>query len=143
MDRAALDVSLERGYPIGGWCPRDRIAEDGVISGDYPLKETPERDHRQRTEWNVRDSDGTIILTPGDVHSPGTELTRTMAHQYRRNCLTLDPLASGAPEEAALWIAANEVAVLNVAGPRESERPGIGLHAATFMHRLLERLQSE
>jgi hypothetical protein len=56
VDRAALDVALERGMVAGGWCPAGRWAEDAPIPADYPLRETPSAHPAQRTEWNVRDS---------------------------------------------------------------------------------------
>ena len=62
VDRAALDVVLRLGVPCGGWCPRGRLAEDGPLSLIYPLDETPTSEYAERTEWNVRDSDGTLIL---------------------------------------------------------------------------------
>ena len=61
-DRAALDWAIERGIPHGGWCPRGRRAEDGRIDRRYALRETPAHDYQQRTRWNVRDSDGTLIF---------------------------------------------------------------------------------
>jgi predicted Rossmann-fold nucleotide-binding protein len=63
VDRAALDVALELGIPCGGWCPKGRLAEDGSIDLRYPLKETNSSEYRERTEKNVEDSDGTLILT--------------------------------------------------------------------------------
>lgn len=69
VDRAALDVAMALGLEIGGWCPAGRWAEDGPIDARYPLNETPSADPAQRTEWNVCDSDGTLILT-GAVGSP-------------------------------------------------------------------------
>ena len=65
VDRAALDVALELSIPCGGWCPKGRKAEDGALPARYPLKETPSEEYAQRTTWNVRDSDGTLILTHG------------------------------------------------------------------------------
>jgi hypothetical protein len=49
VDRAALDVCLERNHPCGGWCPKGRLAEDGVIDKRYPLSETDEADDHFRT----------------------------------------------------------------------------------------------
>ena len=63
VDRAALDVGLAWGLPIGGWCPRGRTAEDGPIPARYPLRETESAKYDVRTRRNVRDSDGTLILT--------------------------------------------------------------------------------
>ncbi len=54
VDRAALDVALELGLLCGGWCPRGRKAEDGVIPGRYPLSETPSAGiwrHRSVRAW--------------------------------------------------------------------------------------------
>src|ERR1044072_8003346 len=62
-DRAALDFALFHGIPHGGWCPRGRLAEDGTLQTHYELKETPGALYSQRTDWNVRDSDGTVIFT--------------------------------------------------------------------------------
>lgn len=55
-DRAALDCAIACRVPHGGWCPKGRKAEDGDISTSYQLKETPNHNHVQRTDWNVRDS---------------------------------------------------------------------------------------
>jgi hypothetical protein len=62
-DRAALDWALARGVECGGWCPKGRKAEDGPIDPKYRLKETPSAAYLQRTEWNVRDSDGTVLFS--------------------------------------------------------------------------------
>ncbi len=61
-DRAALDWALTHGVECGGWCPKGRKAEDRPIDLKYPLKETPSESYIQRTEWNVRDSDATILF---------------------------------------------------------------------------------
>mgnify|MGYP000918852238 CR=1 FL=1 len=53
VDRAALDVGLALGLPVGGWCPKGRRAEDGVIPDCYPLTETPERNYQARTRRNI------------------------------------------------------------------------------------------
>ncbi len=62
-DRAALDWAIFRDIPHGGWCPKGRKAEDGVIPPQYQITGTPSATYLQRTEWNVRDSDGTVIFT--------------------------------------------------------------------------------
>jgi hypothetical protein len=137
VDRAALDVALERGIPCGGWCPRGRRAEDGPLPKRYPLRETPWDGYPQRTEWNVRDSDGTLVLSLGRPDR-GTTLTIELAARYSKPCLILD--LSNDPDPAAVhsWAKANGVRVLNVAGPRESSWPGIYQRAAVFLRRLLE-----
>jgi hypothetical protein len=72
-DRAALDWAIARHVPHGGWCPKGRKAEDGVIDARYELMETPSDFYEERTLWNVRDSDGTVILEGafGDAEMDG------------------------------------------------------------------------
>ena len=88
VDRAALDWALASGVPCGGWCPLGSWAEDGPIDVRYPLRETPGADPAQRTEWNIRDSDGTLIVTLARRMSGGTLLTAGLARR----------LANGRPQ---------------------------------------------
>jgi hypothetical protein len=132
VDRAALDAALELGLPCGGWCPAGRWAEDGPIPDRYPLTPTPSADPAQRTEWNVRDSDGTLVLTGEDL-SGGTALTVELARQYDKPCLVLRPADRAVTRSIRDWADRERVRVLNVAGPRESELPGIYEKARAFL----------
>lgn len=136
VDRAALDVALELGIPCGGWCPEGRRAEDGPISERYPLRETPSADNAERTRWNVRDSEGTLVLTIGPL-SGGTELAIREAHDLRKPLLVVELPHGGDPGAVRKWITSRGIRALNVAGPRESERPGIHRMAAEFLRRVL------
>ena len=136
VDRAALDVAEELSFPRGGWCPRGRYAEDGPIPDGYPLKETPSPATSQRTEWNVRDSAGTLVLTEGEP-SGGTAVTIHFARRHGKPCLVLDLEDDPDPDAAGRWIAEHGIAVLNVAGPRESKCPGIHRRAAAFLRKAL------
>ena len=136
VDRAALDAAQALGLPCGGWCPRGRLAEDGPIDPAYALVETPSADYAQRTEWNVRDSDGTLVLVRGRA-TGGTALTIALARQQGKPLLVLDLTRGPSPDEVSQWIEAGGITVLNVAGPRESQRPGIGMEARAFLERLL------
>jgi predicted Rossmann-fold nucleotide-binding protein len=135
VDRAALDVAREKGLPLGGWCPKGRRAEDGVLDLRYLLIETPSEEYFQRTEWNVRDSDGTLVLTRG-TPTEGTAFTIEIAKKLRKPCLVLD--VAEAPSESAVkaWANENNVRVLNVAGSRESKCPGIYAQAAEFLRKV-------
>jgi hypothetical protein len=137
VDRAALDAAVALGVEHGGWCPRGRLAEDGRIPDRYALRETDQPDYRVRTEWNVLDSDATLILCRGPLGG-GTELTRQLAEQHGRPCLVVDLDAPPPPAEVAQWLRHRRVEVLNVAGPRESQNPGIGRPAEAFVRELLE-----
>jgi len=141
VDRAALDAARAAGLPCGGWCPRGRLAEDGPIDAAYPLVETPSADYAQRTEWNVRDSDATLVLARGRP-TGGTALTLTLARRLGRPLLVVDLAGDPSPGEVSLWMAAGRVGVLNVAGPRESQRPGIGREAQAFLERLFRLIST-
>jgi hypothetical protein len=137
VDRAALDVALELGLPCGGYCPRGRRAEDGAIPARYPLQELASREYPPRTARNVRDSDGTLILHRGAL-TGGTALTLRLAREGRRPHLVLDLAAGGSDAESVRgWIEAEGIRVLNVAGPRESETPGIHGQAAALLRAVL------
>lgn len=136
VDRAALDVAEELGLAAGGWCPAGRWAEDGPIPPRYLLHETPSRDSAQRTAWNVRDSDATLVLTGGE--SPGTALTVECARRNDRPHVVVplrdDPAAA---DEVRLWLESVAPRTLNVAGPRESESPGAYAVARAFLECVL------
>jgi hypothetical protein len=136
VDRAALDVALELGLECGGWCPRGRKAEDGPIPERYPLQETPTADYPQRTEWNVRNSDGTLLLTRGTPRG-GTALTQELAIQQGKPHLVVDLSQPPGAEVVREWARRNGVRVLNVAGPRESDNPGIYDEGVRFLRHLL------
>lgn len=123
VDRAALDAALAAGLAVGGWCPRGRWAEDGRIDDRYPLRETPLARVSQRTLWNIRDSDGTLVLT-SDRPRGGTALT-VRAAAVARPRLIVDPADAGAVRQAHAWLAANRIKWLNVGGPRASENAQI------------------
>lgn len=137
VDRAALDAALQFGIPCGGWCPRQRLAEDGPIPARYPLSETATEYIEVRTELNVLDSDATLILTAGTPRD-GTDLTEVCAKHHQKPCLVVDLDKPIQTEEVRAWIAANQIRILNVAGPRESHRPGYMYRAASeFLTRVL------
>lgn len=139
VDRAALDAALTLGLPVGGWCPQGRRAEDGVIDPRYPLTPTPLADYAQRTAWNVRDSDGTLVLHV-DASSPGTKLTIEKARVLGKALLLIDLASTPKPTDVAGWIAENRIRVLNIAGPRESEAPGVYEAARVFLEEVFRRL---
>jgi hypothetical protein len=127
-DRAALDWAIARGVPHGGWCPRGRKAEDGTIARDYRLAETPSDGYLQRTEWNVRDSEGTVILSLSPALTGGSKKTAEIAQQLGKPWLHLSKDASRGDAGSRLrrFLQEHHIRVLNVAGPRASTEPGIG-----------------
>lgn len=136
VDRGALDAAIEFGLEHGGWCPRGRRAEDGTIPSRYELVETDSIDYQVRTEQNVIDSDGTLILYREQLLG-GTLLTYRLARRHRKPCMRVD--ASGGVDLPAVvrWLRSHRIEVLNVAGPRESSVPGISEVAFSLVMSLL------
>ena len=152
VDQAALRAAMECGVEVGGWCPPGRGCEDGVIPPQFPLKETdrdrsqsaPDVPRSQRTEWNVRDSDGTLVILTGNRSgnpvSPGTDWTIECAARYNRPLLICDVSDPEAKKMVQRWVAAHSISTLNVAGPSEGTAPGIGEHAYALLRRVFQEL---
>lgn len=119
VDRAALDAAIANGLSVGGWCPKNRRACDGIIPDQYPLVETASPEYATRTELNVRDSDGTLVLALTEL-SGGTLLTGQFAEFYARPLLIINLDAPVGIERILHWLHDKRITVLNVAGPRES-----------------------
>jgi Circularly permutated YpsA SLOG family len=139
VDRGGLDAALAAGFPCGGWCPVGRMAEDGAIPPHYPLAELPGAGYQQRTKRNVMDSDGTLVIYFGKL-SGGTERTVGYCEELRKPVLVVDG-DTLAPEEIAAkaseFVMTNEIAILNVAGPRESSHDGASEYSRQVVTRLI------
>jgi Circularly permutated YpsA SLOG family len=132
VDRAALDVGLQLGIPLGGACPKRRWAEDGVIDTRYPLYETESSDVAVRTFLNVQNSDGTLILYRDELMG-GTAQTLKNIESLHKPYLLInldDPMS---PADVLRWIQDEQIQILNIAGPRESTHPGIYQLASAYL----------
>jgi hypothetical protein len=128
VDRAALEWALTNGVPHGGWCPKGRKAEDGVIPPQFQLRETGSDNYSIRTRRNVRDSGGTVIFSEKAEVTGGSQETAEFAKETGKPLLHLVP-AMGINEAAArlnAFLQEHRIVVLNVAGPRASEEPEVG-----------------
>jgi hypothetical protein len=151
VDQAALRAAREAGLDIAGWCPPGRQCDDGVIPAEFPLRETPldrspdapEVPRSQRTEWNVRDSDATLVLWPAALASDaGSDLSARCAARQGKPLLVCDPSDPEAAPRIAAWLAAHPISVLNVAGPGERTAPGAGAAAAALLRTVFGSLYS-
>jgi len=150
VDRAALDVAIERQMAWGGWCPKGGWAEDlpnppGLLARYAKLRETPLPHPLQRTRWNVRDSDATLIITDHDGMSVsiGTMRAHHCAHRYAKPLLVVQASTPEAADQAATWLRAQRERfgphmTLGVGGPRESEAPGIYAQAKVLIVSILQ-----
>ncbi len=135
-DRAALDTAIDFGIPIGGWCPKGRTSEDGIIPDQYNLTETKSKHPTARTKANVKDSDATLIIAQGPL-TGGTALTQRIAKEKYKPCLVTDPTDCSAVEIANAWLEDNEIKVLNIAGPRASNDPQIYELSCQFLRKMI------
>ena len=151
-DRAALDFAIEHDIPHDGWCPRGRLAEDGPIAARYQLQETPARRYAQRTEWNVRDSDATVVFSIAPNPTGGTRLTLRIAQQLGKPSLHLwrDEMAASTDRlpiaESARrlveFLESQRICRLNVAGPRASQEAEIGTYVRQVLQAAINKRES-
>jgi hypothetical protein len=123
VDRAALDVALKHGIECGGWCPAGRLDEFGRIPDRYPLRELRSVGFTERTLQNVKDSDGTVVIYPGELRG-GSEQTLRFCVELQRPHQLIDASKTTAEDAANLitdFVRAKKIGILNVAGPRQSE----------------------
>ncbi|MGI9525468.1 MAG: putative molybdenum carrier protein [Hyphomicrobiaceae bacterium] len=146
VDRAALDAAVEMSLEYGGWCPLGGWAEDlpnppGLLAHYPRLRETRDSRPALRTRWNIRDSDATMILfaSQGIGCSAGTVFTQEQAQHYCKPAIALEVGDYSSLDLARVWLATLiPNTVLNVAGPRESEAPGIYEASRYFIKDLLK-----
>ena len=143
VDQAALRAARDAGLHTSGWCPPICESDDGPIPPEFGLHPTPldrspdapEVPRSQRTEWNVRDADATLILRPSNSMAldPGTDWATRCTARYGRLVLTLDPSDEESVAIISNWLRTQPVTTLNVAGPSERTAPGIGERAYALM----------
>jgi hypothetical protein len=145
VDAAALRAAAQCGIPTGGWCPRGWRTEQGPAPwlADFGLEEMPTPSYKARTRKNIKNSDATMILAMTEPLSGGTALTQTVCLETGKPFwfvdLTRRDTLVQQGQEVLTWIATKHVQSLNVAGPRESECPGIGQHAEAFLVTVFQR----
>lgn len=142
VDRASLDVALEMGVRCGGWCPQDRLAEDGTIASRYPLKELAGGDYAERTRRNVVDSDATVVIYFGYLEG-GTKLTVEFCEQAHKPLLLIDASSeqfSSAIDKMLQFTEEYRIKTLNIAGPRASKQPDAYAYTKALLTTYLERL---
>ena len=127
VDRGALDAALAMNFPCGGWCPEDRMADDGVIPDRYPVEILHDSGYRKRTKQNVIDSDGTAIIYFDYIFPKGgTELTLLECIKQNRPYLLIDANELSnkrAAERINLFVIEKQISVLNIAGPKAERLP--------------------
>ncbi|MBT6751825.1 MAG: hypothetical protein HOA72_23195, partial [Desulfobacula sp.] len=138
-DQAALDVAIKFNIDHGGWIPRGRRTEKGPLPDKYQLKEMDTTDYRERTKLNIMDSHGTVIIFRGKL-TGGSKLTKSYAKVVGKPNCSLDLLNHEEFEAAIIlrsFIMENQIDILNVAGPRLSNCPGIYMDVKIVLETML------
>ena len=138
IDRAALDCAEEMNIISGGWCPLGRRSEDGIIPPEYLMIETSSPYYWKRTWLNVIQSDATLIIKPQDAtNSRGTLLTIKYARKALKP-LKIFVLNKTRNDEIVQWLDQIQPEILNIAGPRESNYPGIYKHGKKILRQIFK-----
>jgi hypothetical protein len=142
VDRTALEWAMENDVPHGGWCPKGRKAEDGAIPQGFQLKETGSENYSIRTRRNVRDSGGTVIFSESGDLTGGTKETAEFAKEIGKPLahLTTSIGINEAATQLDAFLQQHGIVVLNVAGPRASEEPGVGPFVKAVLSHALKPL---
>jgi hypothetical protein len=138
-DVAGLDVAIKHGIPHGGAIPKGRLTENGSLPEKYVLQEMTTKSYPKRTEKNVLDSDGTVILTHG-ILVGGSLLTQKKAIQHKKPVIHLDMNKVTVEKGADLlhdFIENNGIEILNVAGSRASKDPDICTKTSQVLERCI------
>ena len=137
VDRAALDAAIKLKIPHGGYCPKGRLAEDGIIPTKYNLIEHDSTEYANRTFENVLSSDGTLLLHSSTI-SNGTELTKEYCIEVIKPFVTINILWESELIGSIIqhWLQGNSINILNVAGPRESEGAIYSVSKQVLLHLL-------
>jgi len=122
-ERAALDASIKLGMSYGGWIPKEASKHGGMDADRYNLIEMPTTNRTETFKKNIRESDGTLMLSHGILSSNVKNSTRTI-QRYSTPLLHVDLNSTSAFNAASLindWIIDNDLNILHVTGPSEKE----------------------
>jgi hypothetical protein len=126
------------GIATGGFAPKGWKTEKGPKPelADYGLVEHESTDYAARTVANVNLADATLIFSR-NVNSPGTRKTLSAAIHHNKPHLCLDPGDINAEKEVHEFLEKHHPVILNIAGNRESQSPGISKQVARLIERVL------
>lgn len=139
VDRAGLDAAMLLKISTGGYCPKGYMTENGEDRKlkKYGLKELSACRYEDRTIKNVLTSDGTVIFCRTDenknIIGEGTQLTFSVAMDNDKPVI-INPTKI----KFVKWVMKYNIKILNVAGNRESQYPGIYKKTKTFLIKTLK-----
>ncbi len=146
VDQAALRAAMILGLDYGGWCPTNKRSEDGPIPTHFKLTPTPQErsadapdiPRSMRTEWNIRDSQGSLVLNPVEHSDPGTSWALQCAETYDKPVMILSTDDPEAEQKLMDWLQKHNIKELSVGGPSEKTSPGVGDKVFEFLVKVLK-----
>jgi len=88
-DQAALDIAIKLGIAHGGWTPKGRITETGILPERFKLEEMSSENYSECIKQNVMDATGTLILSYGRL-TGDLDSARKATLRYGRQMLGVD-----------------------------------------------------
>jgi hypothetical protein len=140
-EQAARQAAIAYGIPTGGWMSEGSGTARGPgseLAQPHGAEEMRQESRPTPTEQNVRGSDATLWF--GDTTTADAQTTVAACHRFGRPCMPVYPAATFEPSHVATWITENQIKMLNVAGNREDEEPGISAGVQRFLCELLLNL---
>ncbi len=122
-DQAGLAAAKRFGIETKGWMPKGFRTKDGPnpwLAKECGLREALTDEYADRTELNVRDSHGTILLA-GSFLASELQSTVRFIWDFRRHWFDVPMANPWPPEWAANWIRGKDIKILNVAGNAEAK----------------------
>lgn len=149
-DQGGLFGAAKCNITTGGWATKNYKTENGyepTLLQSFGLIETNSERYEVRTELNVMDSDGTLIVA-GDLTSKGTKCTLEACRSHGKPFLftpfsldfmkTLKGVSEEETKRIHRWINHNNIKTLNVAGNRKSVAPGIQMYTEDLIVNLFK-----
>lgn len=118
VELAALDVAQKLGVDHGGWIPKNGGRRLDLLNKNYRLQESVESGYQKAIEQNVKEADGTLLITRGQKTAE-TRLAVQMALKHKKQLLHVDLSQKSAFEGASLsnaWFSLNAVKIVYVTG---------------------------
>ncbi|MDH3955726.1 MAG: putative molybdenum carrier protein [Desulfobacteraceae bacterium] len=127
VELAALDAAIKLDIPRKGWTYKRRKTETEALPEEYNVKEIANPSYFERLEKNIMDSEGTVILTYGQLIR-GSNATMNLANKYNKPCLLLklnECTLNHAISSVRKWMDNHEIEEIFFTGSKPIASPNI------------------
>jgi len=130
VELAALDAAIRLNIPHGGWCYRNRKTDGGVLPEHYNVKEIENPSYFERLEKNVIDSEGTVVLTYGQM-VVGSKAVKDVADKCNKPLLNVNLDGHSLDQTVTLirkWMTEHEIDTIYFTGSKTGRGPGTKIY---------------